>query len=151
LRAPQDRSSAHLAGPEFDTFVALAAFRRALRQFLKFSETAAETAGVTPQQYQALLVIKADADGRVTISGIAEEMLLQHHGAVQLIDRLVTARLVRRIRSPHDRRNVFVALTPKGDQLVGSLAATNLTELMKHQPLLAESMKRLRRIRRGRG
>ena len=36
----------------------LAAFRYALRRFIRFSEEAAQAAGVTAQQYQALLAIK---------------------------------------------------------------------------------------------
>ena len=36
----------------------LAAFRYRLRRFLQFSEEAAQTAGLTPRQYQALLAIK---------------------------------------------------------------------------------------------
>src|SRR3954468_24979577 len=38
-------------------YVALADFRYTLRQFMHFSEEAAEKAGVTPQQHQALLAI----------------------------------------------------------------------------------------------
>ena len=37
----------------------LAAFRLALRRFVHFSETAAEAAGLSPQQHQALLAIRA--------------------------------------------------------------------------------------------
>jgi DNA-binding MarR family transcriptional regulator len=40
---------------EYET---LAAFRYALRQFLRFSEEAAQAVGLTPQQYQAMLAIK---------------------------------------------------------------------------------------------
>ncbi len=39
-------------------FETLAAFRYALRRFIHFSDEAAIAAGVTPQQYQALLAIK---------------------------------------------------------------------------------------------
>ena len=39
-------------------YEALAAFRYALRKFLRFSESAAQAAGITPQQHQALLAIK---------------------------------------------------------------------------------------------
>jgi hypothetical protein len=39
-------------------YESLAAFRYALRQFLRFSEEAANHAGLTPQQHQALLAIK---------------------------------------------------------------------------------------------
>ncbi|MGH8024732.1 MAG: MarR family winged helix-turn-helix transcriptional regulator, partial [Limisphaerales bacterium] len=40
---------------EYET---LAAFRYALRRFLHFSEQAARTVGLTPQQHQAMLAIK---------------------------------------------------------------------------------------------
>ncbi|MCW0220224.1 MAG: hypothetical protein OJI67_18000, partial [Prosthecobacter sp.] len=46
----------------------LASFRFALRRFLRFSEQAAQSAGITPQQHQALLVIKGFHDrNRVTV------------------------------------------------------------------------------------
>ena len=77
-------------------FEGLARFRYALRQFLAFSEAAAQAAGVTSQQYQALLVIKAHPGDGIMIRDLADQMLLQHHGAVQLIDRLVSAGLVER-------------------------------------------------------
>ena len=40
----------------------LAAFRYALRQFLRFSEEAATSIGVLPHQYQALLAIQGFPD-----------------------------------------------------------------------------------------
>ena len=39
-------------------YAQLAAFRRALREFLHFSEAAAAEAGVTAQHYQAMLIIR---------------------------------------------------------------------------------------------
>jgi DNA-binding MarR family transcriptional regulator len=42
---------------------------------------------------------------------LADQMLLQHHGAVQLVDRLCKAGLARRIHSAKDRRSVLVVLT----------------------------------------
>ena len=39
-------------------YAALAQFRYQLRTFLAFSEAAAQSAGLTPQQHQALLAIK---------------------------------------------------------------------------------------------
>ena len=45
----------------------LAAFRLALRRFMAFSEAATAAAGVTAQQYQALLVIKTHPTGAVMI------------------------------------------------------------------------------------
>jgi DNA-binding MarR family transcriptional regulator len=124
----------------------LAGFRYALRQFLAFSEAVTCTAGVTAQQYQALLVIKTGAGSAIMIRELAEQMLLQHNGAVQLVDRLAAANLVRREQSLADRRSVLVALTPKGSDLLEDLATRHLEELLKQEPLLAESLKRLRCI-----
>lgn len=126
----------------------LAGFRYALRQFLAFSETATREAGVTPQQYQALLVIKAHPEGAIMVRELADQMLLQHHGAVQLIDRLAYARFVERRQSPTDRRSVLVTMTNKGAKLVERLASNHLKELRKHQPLLAESLRRLNHMGR---
>ena len=124
----------------------LAGFRRALRLFLAFSEAATQAVGVTPQQYQALLVIKTHPDGGVMVKDLADQMLLQHHGAVQLVDRLAHAELIERRPSPTDGRSVLVSITEKGDTLLAQLAANHVKELLKHEPLLAESLKRLRQM-----
>ena len=126
----------------------LAGFRYALRQFLAFSEAATGEAGVTPQQYQALLVIKTHRAEAIMVRELADQMLLQHHGAVQLVDRLVSAGLAERQDSLTDRRSVLVAMTAKGEKLLEDLAAHHIKELLKHEPLLAESLKRLRHMSR---
>jgi DNA-binding MarR family transcriptional regulator len=124
----------------------LAQFRYALRQFLAFSEAETREAGVTPRQYQALLVMKTHTQGAIMVRELADQMLLQHHGAVQLIDRLVRAELVERRQSPTDRRSVLVIMTRKGAKLLERLASNHIKELLKHEPLLAESLRRLRRM-----
>ena len=87
----------------------LAAFCYHLRQFLKFSEDAAQAAGLTPRQYQALLAIKG-FPGRecLTIGELAEQLQIAHHTAVELVDRLSAQKLVERAYGTEDRRNVFV-------------------------------------------
>ena len=92
----------------------LARFRLALRQFLAFSEAATQAAGVTPSQYQAMLAIQTHPGGAIAIQELAAQMLLQHNGAVQLVDRLARAELAERQPSPTDRRRVLVVLTDKG-------------------------------------
>jgi DNA-binding MarR family transcriptional regulator len=131
-----------------NVYSGLAAFRLALRRFLAFSEMATEAAGVTAQQYQALLVIRTHSTGAIMIREFAEQMLLQHNGAVQMVDRLVAGKLVRRIHSPTDGRSVLVSLTAKGVGVLERLASLHVKELLKHEPLLAESLKRLRQIGR---
>ena len=104
----------------------LAAFRYALRQFLHFSEEAAHAAGITPQQHQALLAIKG-FPGRdcVTVGELAERLQLRHHSAVGLVDRLVAEKLVARAPSAQDRRQVFVQLTSRGENVLERLSSAH--------------------------
>ncbi len=129
-------------------YAGLAGFRSALRKFLAFSEAATREAGITPEQYQALLVIKIHPTGTIMIRELADQMLLQHHGAVQLVDRLARAGLAARRRSTTDRRSVLVVLTAKGGVLLERLAFAHSKELLRQEPLLAESLTRLRQIDR---
>ena len=131
---------------DLSVYEGLAAFRLALRRFLSFSETAAAAAGVTAQQYQALLVIKTHSAGPIMIREFASLMLLQPHGAVQMIDRLVAVGLAERKQSSIDGRSVLVSLTPKGTATLQRLAAQHVDALLEQEPLLAESLKRLRGI-----
>jgi DNA-binding MarR family transcriptional regulator len=128
----------------------LAAFRLALRQFLAFSETATCAAGVTAQQYQAMLVIQTSPRREIMIGEFAGQMLLKPNGAVQMVNRLVSAGLVKRSHSPTDRRSVIVSMTSKGAGLLERLATQHVQELLKQEPLLAESLSRLRKMGRAR-
>jgi DNA-binding MarR family transcriptional regulator len=133
---------------EGSVYEGLAAFRLALRRFLAFSETVTAAEGVTSQQYQALLTLKAPPGGAMTVGAFAEQMLLQPHGAVQMIDRLVAGGWVERRASPTDGRSVLVSLTAEGSRVLRRLAAAHVAELLAQEPLLAESLRRLRGIER---
>lgn len=126
----------------------LAGFRYAMRRFLAVSEVIAAAAGITPQQYQAMLVIKTRPGSAVSIKVLAEQMLLLPNGAVQMVDRLAGAGLVERRKSPSDRRSVLVTLTREGALLLEQLAADHSRELLDREPLLAESLRLLRQMRR---
>ena len=111
-------------------YEALAAFRFALRRFLRFSEEGARAAGITPQQHQLLLAIKG-RPGRewASLSDIAEALQVRHHAAVGLVDRSARAQLVRRTPDPDDRRQVRVRLTAKGETILARLSRRNRSEL----------------------
>lgn len=126
----------------------LAGVRLAMRRFLSFSEAAVSEADVTSQQYQALLVIKAAEDEKIMMRDLADQMLLQHNGAVQLVNRLEIAGLALRLPSPEDKRSVLICLTVEGQELIERLARVHLTAMLTNEPLLAESLKRLRRLPR---
>ena len=100
-----------------DEYQALAEFRYQIRRFLRLSEEAAAKAGLEPRQYQFLLALKGlIQQKRVTIRDLAERMQLRHHSVVGLIDRLVEGKLIERRRGDHDRRQVYIHLTPRGDR-----------------------------------
>jgi DNA-binding MarR family transcriptional regulator len=118
-----------LTSPEY---AMLAAFRYKLRQFLAFSEKTAAKAGVTQQQYQALLVVRAHAGpGLVTISDLAAQMLIKHHSAVGMVNRLEELGLVRREQDSGDRRKVGLRLTANGMRVFDRLAAVHRVELRR--------------------
>lgn len=124
----------------------LAGFRFALRRFLAASEAISRRAGVTQQQYQVMLAIKTWPAEAMTMKDLAEQLLLTHHAAVQQVDRLAKAGLVERTPSPTDRRSVLVALTPAGMALVDALAGQHLEEMLRQEPLLARSLRQLRKM-----
>ena len=117
---------------------ALADFRHEIRRFLRFSENAARSAGLEPQQHQLLLALKGlPADKRSTISVLAERLQIQHHSAVELIDRLSKRGMVRRYRSRTDKRQVYVRLTECGESVLRQLSLHHLEELKSAGPVLA--------------
>lgn len=123
----------------------LAALRYALRQFLRFSEEAARTAGLTPQQHQALLAIKGfPGRDRVTIGELAERLQIRHHSAVGLTDRLVSQRLAMRTPGEGDRRRVYVSLTTRGEAVLERLSAAHKEQLRRVAPEIGTLLDRLR-------
>lgn len=126
-------------------YAALATFRRALRQFLAFSESAAREAGIPPQQHQALLAIKGRAGGpAVTVGKLAQDLLVAPHTAAELVDRLVQAGLLTKSRVPTERRRVELSLTDRADDVLRSLSKTHLKELRAIGPLLIKQLQAIR-------
>ena len=110
----------------------LAAFRFNLRQFLRFSELAARSVGLTSQQHQALLSIKGFPDGKViNIGQLAEQLQLAHHTTVELVDRLALQDLVLREEGIVDRRYVHLKLTDRGVELLEALTWAHREELRR--------------------
>lgn len=118
-------------------YVALAEFRYALRQFLHYSEEAAISTGLTPQQHQALLALKGfPGRDEITIGELAERMQIRHHSAVELADRLGAQGLIRRKTSRVDRRQVRITLTTRGLSFLERLSASHKDELHRIAPSL---------------
>ena len=125
-------------------YQALAEFRFQIRKFLRFSEQAVRAAGVEPGQYQLMLAIKGIPEGvRPRIRELAGQMHIQHHSAVELINRLERGGYVRRERAQDDRREVLLALTAKGERVLEELARHHHEELRSAVPGLVAALRRL--------
>jgi DNA-binding MarR family transcriptional regulator len=127
---------------------ALADLRYQIRRFLRAREVAARSAGLAPQQYLLLLQIKGLQGRRpATVGALAERLQIQHHAAVQLVDRLVEQGMVQRRRAASDRRAVVVALRPAGAAALRRLAARSMAELETEGPALLALLRHLVRAR----
>lgn len=125
-------------------YQALAAFRYQIRRFLHFSEAAAKDEGLEPQQHQMLLAIRAlEHDGGPTVGDLADHLVIQHHSAVGLVDRLAGRGLVERIRGGEDRRQVRVRLTRQAEDKLRRLSAQHRAELRNSGPLLVAALAEL--------
>lgn len=124
-------------GPAQADYEILAEFRHLLRRFAAFSEDAARREGLPAQQHQALLAIKGFPQrDTLTVGELAERLGLHHNSVVGLVDRLVSRRLVRRIRGTADRRQVLIGLTAAGEAALLKLSLAHRRELRSLAPLL---------------
>ncbi len=135
--------SAETFGPDVsdEDFRRLAEFRHCIRQFLHFSEEAARSKGIEPQQHQLLLAVKGLPEGaRPTVTSLSRQLCLRHHSTVELIDRLVEQGAVRRRQGDQDHREVLVELTPHGEALLHRLSILHWEELSVSGPALSEAL-----------
>jgi len=116
-------------------------FRFRIRRFLRFSEDAARRTGVEPQQHQALLVIHSAQNGTApTIGCVADRLMIKHQSAVGLLNRLTKLGLISRTHSVNDARQVLVALTRKGEQVLHGLSLAHRAELEQIGPELLDAL-----------
>lgn len=121
----------------------LAAVRAELRSFAHFTEKVAQAAGLSAQQHQVLVALRASKGGALTIGALADTLLLKPHSVTGLADRLEALGLVERVRSERDRRSVELRLTDKARRLMASLSRTHRDELRRIRPLLISLLSQL--------
>jgi DNA-binding MarR family transcriptional regulator len=127
-------------------YQALAELRYQIRRFLYFSEQAARDATLEPRQHQLMLALKGLPRGvRPRIGELAERLQIQHHSAVELVNRLATGGYVRRQRAGDDRREVLLSLTPKGEKVLRELSLHHKAELRMQGPALVNALRRAMR------
>lgn len=109
---------------------ALAELRYRIRHFLAGSDDAARLAGLEPQQYLLLLMVRGLPPGMVpTVRVLAERLGLRHNSTVELINRMELRGYVQRRRNVQDRRHVLVLLLPPGRELLERVARQRITEV----------------------
>jgi len=132
-----------------EDYRALGDFRRAIRQFLAFSEEGAKAHGLTSQQHQALLAIKAHpGSDPMSIGDLAASLLIKNHSAVELVARLVERDLVSRRDADEDRRRVLLTLRPRGQDVLEAISRRNLERLNDGADILVGIIEAARRAAR---
>jgi DNA-binding MarR family transcriptional regulator len=126
-----------------DEYVRVAEFRAALRRFLRRTEQAARLAGLTPQRYQLLLMVKGAPGGRErsTVTELAHRLQLAQSTVTELVDRAVEVGLLARERSGDDGRVVHLRLTEQGEERL----STAFTSLESERRELVASLVNLER------
>jgi DNA-binding MarR family transcriptional regulator len=122
---------------------ALADFRHALRVFLRFSEDAARSAGLTPAQHQLLLAVRGATDHDPDITELAERLQLKHHSVVESLARANEAGLVVAETDPGDGRRQRIRLTSEGAALLHDLSVAHRDELRRFRAEMADVLHEL--------
>jgi DNA-binding MarR family transcriptional regulator len=125
-------------------FQELAEFRYQIRRFLRFSEDQARACGIEAQQHQLLLAIKGLPRGaKPTIGELASRMMIRHHSAVELVNRLTLQGAVQRVTAVDDHREVHVRLTMTGETLLHRLSVAHHDELRAGGPELMKALSKV--------
>ena len=130
-----------------EDYDALACFRYAMRKFLRFSKTALATeANLTPEQYEALLALKAFGDtSGLNIGELGERLQVKHHTAVSLVAKLVARKLIARKAQASDRRHIILKLTAAGDAMLARVAILHRREMRTRSGEMIEALVRLQK------
>jgi DNA-binding MarR family transcriptional regulator len=124
--------------------LAVAEFRHHLRAFLRFSEEAAEEAGLRAQQYQLLQVVgAAPGDEPPTIAYVANRLFLRHNSAVELVDRTEQQGLLDREVDANDHRRILLRLTRRGEELLAALVMVHMERLKQWGPGMIDVLQRV--------
>ena len=140
-RIPQAPASEITSELDMAHLKRLAEFRYQLRRFLHVSQMAAEQMGLRHQQYQLLQCVGGMPDGMApTIANVAARMFLKHNSAVELVDRTIEQRLLRRLDDAADHRRILLCVTPQGERVLASLSAFHTRELEQSGPELVRAL-----------
>lgn len=100
---------------ESDAAQIVQGLRRIVKALHSYSQDVYRTYGLTAPQLWTLKTLQRE--GRLSAGRLAEALAVHQSSLSILVDRLEKRGLVQRIRAPHDRRFVQIALTKRGAAL----------------------------------
>jgi DNA-binding MarR family transcriptional regulator len=97
---------------------------------MRTAERNARAAGLTPQRYLLLLMIKGapDHSEQSTVTELAEQLQLAQSTVTELVSRAEEIGLIARERSTEDGRIAYLRLTPDGEQRLAQSFTSNERE-----------------------
>lgn len=81
--------------------------------------------GISPQQFNILRILRGQHPSTIPLKAISERMLDKNSNTSRLIEKMRKKQLITRETCPNNRRQVDIAITEKGLELV-----MNLTKLL---------------------
>ena len=121
----------------------LASVRAELRNFAHFTEARTKGVGLTPQQHQILLALRAAEAQELTVGEVAKTMLLKQHSISGMADRLAALALAEQVQATRDRRRVHLRLTARAEAVLASLGQVHKAELRRIRHLLTTLLSEL--------
>lgn len=130
-----------------EQYALLFTFRRAVLEFLRWSQRQVKGAGLTSQQYLLLLAVRSRLpSGPPSVGDLAKDLLIAPSSAVELVGRAEALDLVRRERDAKDQRVVRLVLGGRGEEILDLLAGAHLEELERAASTLHISQEFLGRL-----
>lgn len=115
---PDGKPAAASAPVALEEVMRAAEFRRLLRRFLAHGDLRVRQAGLTPQRYLLLLMIKGAADHseQSTVTELSERLQLAQSTVTELVSRAEETGLIEREQSRTDARVAHLRLTEEGER-----------------------------------
>lgn len=88
--------------------------------------------GMTSIEFEAMLRLGRSPERRMSMSQLADQMVLTSGGVTRLVDRLATAGFVVRVSCPEDRRVQWAQLSESGVEKITKVLDTHLADLDEH-------------------
>ncbi len=88
--------------------------------------------GLTVVEFEAMVRLGRSTDRQMSMTEMANQMVLTSGGVTRLIDRLAGEGFVDRVSCPSDRRVQWAHLTEDGEKKVAAALVTHLGDLDEH-------------------